>query len=99
MSTESFQPWILQDRGRSYIQLGRAYLICVLLCVESLAGREYILMLCGERLASFLSQGFQHLEWLWRMSLPLLSWSVAVCGWLLCSGWFEGSHVLAWLLN
>ncbi len=70
---------ILRDCRQSYIQLGCASLICMLLCVESLAGHKYICMLCGERLACFLSQGYQHLEWLWRMSLPVLSQSVDVC--------------------
>ncbi len=88
-------PWhSFSPRSHHFDLLSRASLICMLLCVESLAGREYIFMLCGERLASFLSQGFQHLEWLWGMSLPVLSQSVAVCGCsspsFLCS---EGSHV------
>ncbi len=34
---------ILRDRGRRYIQHGRASPICMLLCVENLAGHEYIL--------------------------------------------------------
>lgn len=31
----------MQDRGRSYIQLRHASLICMLLCVESLTGHGY----------------------------------------------------------
>ncbi len=98
------------DPARSWPWLYSAWpasLICMLVCVESLAGHQYISIICGERLASFLSQGFQYLEWLWGISLPALSWSVVFCGWLcsslslLCSGIWrsEGSHVLAWLLN
>ncbi len=45
-----------RDHGRSYIQLSCASLICMLLCVESLAGRGYIES-SVERACELLSQG------------------------------------------
>ncbi len=39
--TDLFLAQGVQDLGRSYIQLSRDFLICMLLCVESFAGHGF----------------------------------------------------------
>ncbi len=98
---------ILRDRGWSYIQLGCASLISMLLCVENLAGHEYICYALWREACEFSLPGFSaprvvmgNVSSCVKPECSCLRMVMLQPG-LLCSGIWrtEGSHVLAWLLN